>query len=103
MQTLKNLIKEYPGTLVTFFLYIVLWSMIAMQLFDMHQNRHLYSHGETTYYLPLLGFILAFIYLLILIIVAFVSKTHRHFNSRLAMLASIPIVVVIVIAINEAS
>ena len=101
MRNLKQLIKEYPGSLATFLLYMIMWVMIAMQLYSMHQHPYLYSHGETIYYLPLIGFLLAFIYLIILIIIALRSKVHRYFYSQLAMFASVPILVVIVIVMTE--
>ena len=101
MHNLKQLIKEYPASLMTFLLYVLMWLLIAMRLYDMHRNPFLYRHGETTYYLPLLGFLLAFFYLIILIIIAFRSKPHRHFYSRLAIFASIPVFVAIVLVMNE--
>ena len=101
MHKLTQLTKEYPGTLVTFLLYILMWSFIAMQLFDMHQHPSSYSHSQMASYISFFGFLLALIYLICLIIATLLSKQNKRFYSTLTVLASIPILVVISIVIIE--
>ncbi|MBV8391413.1 MAG: hypothetical protein JO080_16525 [Mucilaginibacter sp.] len=101
MNKLTQLIKEYPVATGVFLVYMLMWVIVANQLYDMNQHPTSYSHGEMTYYLPFFGFLLALVYLIILIAMSVRFKKHQYFYSRLAVFAGIPILVVILMVMAE--
>jgi hypothetical protein len=81
--------------------YILMWALLAIELYDMHLHPLSYNDGMFIAFLPTLGFILSLLYLITLILIASFRKPNRSFYSKLAMLSAVPIVIVIFIVTIE--
>ncbi len=101
--TFISYIKQHPTATGVFLVYILMWALLAIELYDMHLHPLSYNDGMKVSFLPSLGFILSLLYLIILILIASFRKPYRSFYSKLAMLTTIPIVTVIIIVIIENS
>lgn len=96
-----SLIKKHPTAISIFIIYLVMWTAITIQLFDMHKNPYSYGDGKLISFLPVLGFILSITYLISLIVLSVHSSLYRPFYTGLALFVSLPMLVVVIMAITE--
>src|ERR1700743_3700218 len=99
--TFTSYIKQHSTATSIFVVYILIWVLLAIELYDMHIHPLSYNDGMLVGFLPTLGFFLSVLYLIGLILIASYRKLHRSFYSVLAVLTSIPIITMIAIVANE--
>jgi len=98
---ITNLIKKHSVAISIFFIYLVIWVGTIIQLYDMHKNPYSYGDGKPISFLPVLAFILSIAYLVSLIILSVRIQLYKTFYARLALLVSLPMIAIIIIAIAE--